>query len=66
MATVMSGETAAATERWFRRRGVPHFTRDYNAREDILTRARQALAVRALYLSAIEQGEAAGAAAEAG
>ena len=39
MATVMTGETAAATERWFRRRGVPHFTQDYSAREDILTRA---------------------------
>ena len=35
----MSGETIAATEAWFRRRGTPHFIDGYNARSDILTRA---------------------------
>lgn len=35
----MTEEAIAATERWFRSRGVPHFIQDYNAREDILTRA---------------------------
>ena len=29
----------AATERWFVRRGVPHFTAEYSAAEDVLTRA---------------------------
>lgn len=32
-------ELARRTERWFIRRGLPHFIHDYNAREDILTRA---------------------------
>lgn len=35
----MPGETIAATEAWFRRRGTPHFIDGYNARDDILTRA---------------------------
>ena len=29
----------AAAERWFVRRGIPHFIEGYNAREDVLTRA---------------------------
>ncbi len=29
----------AATERWFVRRGIPHFTAEYSASEDVLTRA---------------------------
>jgi hypothetical protein len=32
-------ELEAATERWFLRRGIPHFTDDYDARHDVLTRA---------------------------
>ena len=31
--------TVAAVERWFIRRGIPHFIAGYNAREDVLTRA---------------------------
>ncbi len=33
----------AATEQWFVRRGVPHFTAGYSASEDVLTRALPAL-----------------------
>jgi hypothetical protein len=36
---LLSATTTAATERWFIRRGVPHFIHRYNAREDIFTRA---------------------------
>ncbi|MDJ0960316.1 MAG: hypothetical protein QNJ88_06630, partial [Acidimicrobiia bacterium] len=32
-----------ATEQWFVRRGVPHFTAGYSASEDVLTRALPAL-----------------------
>jgi len=47
----MSAEAIAATEGWFQRRGVPHFIQNYNAREDILTRAMPFL-VLALLLEA--------------
>ena len=47
----MTEEAIAATERWFRSRGVPHFIENYNAREDILTRALPLL-VLALLLEA--------------
>ena len=47
----MTDEGIAATERWFRGRGVPHFIQHYNAREDILTRALPFL-VLALLLEA--------------
>ncbi len=47
----MSAEVIAATEGWFQRRGVPHFIQNYNAREDILTRAMPFL-VLALLLEA--------------
>lgn len=44
----MREEAIAATEGWFRRRGVPHFIQNYNAREDILTRALPFLVVALL------------------
>ena len=44
----MSAEAIAATEGWFQRRGVPHFIQNYNAREDILTRALPFLVVALL------------------
>jgi hypothetical protein len=34
----MSPDTRPAVERWFIRRGLPHFIDDYSAREDIFTR----------------------------
>jgi hypothetical protein len=34
----MSPDTRPAVERWFLRRGLPHFIDDYSAREDIFTR----------------------------
>jgi hypothetical protein len=37
------GELRRATERWFIRSGLPHLIRDYNVREDILTRAAPVL-----------------------
>ncbi|MCZ7527758.1 MAG: hypothetical protein M5U14_16100 [Acidimicrobiia bacterium] len=37
-AQVARAEAIAETERWFLRRGVPHFIDRYNASEDILTR----------------------------
>ena len=35
----MTEEAIAATERWFRRRGIPHFIEDHGAHRSILTRA---------------------------
>jgi hypothetical protein len=32
------GDAVAATERWFLRRGIPHFIEDYSAGEDVFTR----------------------------
>jgi hypothetical protein len=37
------GELRPATERWFIGSGLPHLIRDYNVREDILTRAAPVL-----------------------
>ncbi len=36
---ISRAELEAATERWFLRRGIPHFTDDYDARTNVLTRA---------------------------
>jgi hypothetical protein len=36
-------ETLVATERWFLRRGIPHFIEDYSAGEDVFTRATPVL-----------------------
>ncbi len=33
-----AAEVIAATEAWFRSRGIPHFTEDYSVRRDVLTR----------------------------
>ncbi len=44
----MPEEAIASTERWFRSRGVPHFIDNYNAREDILTRAMPVLVLTLL------------------
>ena len=38
-------ELIAATERWFLRRGIPHFIDDYRASEDVFTRALPVLGV---------------------
>lgn len=35
----------AATERWFTKRGIPHFIADYRASEDVFTRALPVLAL---------------------
>ncbi|MDH3606080.1 MAG: hypothetical protein OER12_03705, partial [Acidimicrobiia bacterium] len=35
----MSADSIAQTEKWFLRRGVPHLIAEYNAAEDVLTRA---------------------------
>ncbi len=35
----MTEDAITATERWFRRRGIPHFTEDHGAHRSILTRA---------------------------
>ena len=35
----LAPELQKATERWFLRRGIPHFIDQYNAREDVFTRA---------------------------
>jgi hypothetical protein len=35
----LTPEQLVETERWFARRGVPHFTAEYSASEDVLTRA---------------------------
>ena len=34
-----------ATERWFVRRGIPHFIHEYNASEDVFTRALPVLSL---------------------
>ena len=39
------GAAVAATERWFLRRGIPHFIEDYSAGEDVFTRALPVLAL---------------------
>jgi len=38
-------ELLAATEQWFLKRGIPHFTESYNAKEDVFTRALPVLAL---------------------
>lgn len=48
--------TAVDTERWFVRRGVPHFVVDYSATGDILTRAAPVL-VLVFLISAISAGD---------
>ncbi len=45
----MTDETLAVTEKWFRRRGIPHFIEDYSARRDVLTRALPFLIVTAVF-----------------
>ncbi|MDD9995441.1 MAG: hypothetical protein OXS35_06820 [Dehalococcoidia bacterium] len=44
----MTSDRLAATEQWFRRRGIPHFIGDYSDRRDVLTRALPLLIVAAL------------------
>jgi len=44
-------EQIAATERWFVSRGVPHFIAEYNAAEDVLTRALPGLTLAFLISS---------------
>jgi hypothetical protein len=39
------GAAIAATERWFLRRGIPHFIEDYSAGEDVFTRTLPVLAL---------------------
>ena len=41
----LDGAVRADVERWFVRRGLPHFIDDYNAREDVFTRAAPFLTV---------------------
>lgn len=43
--TDLTDDLSVQIERWFIRRGVPHFIDQYNAREDILTRASGALSI---------------------
>ena len=45
----MTDETLAATEKWFRRRGIPHFIEDYSARRDVLTKALPFLILTAVF-----------------
>ena len=47
-ALVRDGIAVAATERWFLRRGIPHFIEDYSAGEDVFTRALPVLALAVL------------------
>lgn len=52
----MQDDTRHDIERWFIKRGVPHFIRGYSASEDVLTRALPALVVAFLFsaISAID------------
>ena len=43
--TRLSPELEAATDRWFLRRGIPHFIDGYNARDDVFTRALPVVSV---------------------
>ncbi len=43
--TPLASDTVTATERWFLRRGIPHFIDRYNAREDVFTRALPLMSV---------------------
>ncbi len=45
----MTDDTFAATEKWFRRRGIPHFIEDYSARRDVLTKALPFLILTAVF-----------------
>lgn len=45
----MTNDTLAATEKWFRRRGIPHFIEDYSARRDVLTKALPFLILWAVF-----------------
>ena len=45
----MTDDTLAATEKWFRRRGIPHFIEDYSARRDVLTKALPFLILTAVF-----------------
>ena len=45
----MTNDTLAATEKWFRRRGIPHFIEDYSARRDVLTKALPFLIFTAVF-----------------
>lgn len=45
----MSTDPIAATERWFVRRGVPHLIANYNAAEDVFTRALPLLSLVFLF-----------------
>ena len=45
----MTSETLAATEKWFRRRGIPHFIEDYSTRRDVLTKALPFLILTAVF-----------------
>ena len=45
----MTSETLAATEKWFRRRGIPHFIEDYSTRRDVLTKALPFLILWAVF-----------------
>ena len=45
----VSTDAIADTERWFLRRGVPHLISDYNAAEDVFTRALPLLTVIFLF-----------------
>ncbi len=45
----MTNDTLAATEKWFRRRGIPHFIEDYSARRDVLTKALPFLILTAVF-----------------
>ncbi|MEA2002967.1 MAG: hypothetical protein U9N84_13915 [Actinomycetota bacterium] len=47
----LTPERVTATERWFVSRGVPHFIAEYNATEDVLTRALPALTLAFLISS---------------
>jgi MFS family permease len=44
-----TAEQIHATEQWLTRRGVPHFIADYNAAEDVLTRALPILTLAFLF-----------------
>ncbi|MYB43307.1 MAG: hypothetical protein F4X76_14245 [Chloroflexi bacterium] len=45
----MINDTLAATEKWFRRRGIPHFIEDYSTRRDVLTKALPFLILWAIF-----------------
>ncbi|NNC93770.1 MAG: hypothetical protein HKN80_14905, partial [Acidimicrobiia bacterium] len=45
----MSTDPIVDTERWFLRRGVPHLIANYNAAEDVFTRALPLLTVIFLF-----------------